>query len=109
MKFQIGDRVVIKSDIKSGLNGSPEDFFGFVGIVTVLPTELYWENNYGINFGRKIFHKVGNKTCVTHNLGGTLKKPYGQYVHEDDLEFYDAYETSAEVQSIDPIGLENLI
>lgn len=111
MKFQKGDKVVIKSDTNSGLNGNPEDFFGYVGIITSVPPETIWANTYGVNFGRKIFHRIfnGEKKCSTHHLAGELKKPYGQFVHEDDLEFYDIDKTFSDVQTMDESGIEDLI
>ena len=111
MKFQKGDKVVIKSDTKSGLGGSPEIFFGFVGIVAELPTEINGGRHYGINFGREIFKRIfnGSRMCVTHSLGGRLKRPYGQFVHEDDLEFFDIENIFPESQEVDESGIEDLI
>lgn len=112
MKFQKGDKVVIKSDTKSGLSGNPEDFFGYVGIITLLPREItVWKNTYGVNFGRKIFRKIydGSKFRITHHLGGRLKRSYGQFVHEDDLEFFNIENTFPESQEEDESGIEDLI
>lgn len=112
MKFQKGDKVVIKSDTKSRLGGSPETFLGFVGIVVALPTEIAGGGHYGINFGRRIFKGFlfdGSKICVTHSLGGRLKRPYGQFVHEDDLEFFDVENIFPEAQEGDESGIEDLI
>ena len=111
MKFQKGDKVVIKSDTKSSLGGSLEIFFGFVGIVEVLPTEINSGKHYGINFGRKIFETLfnGDRICVTHHLAGRLKSPYGQFVHEDDLEFFDVENVFPEAQEGDESGVEDLI
>lgn len=100
MKFQIGDKVVIKPDAKFGIQGNPVAFFGYVGVVTLLPTgtnsDPFWKRCYGVNFGRKIFQRwvmYSDRACATHRLAGNLKKPYGQFVHGEDLELFDAEKT----------------
>lgn len=89
MKFNLGDRVLIKSDTNTGLASDPKWFLGHVGVIVQLPEDNSWEN-YGVNFGCKIYglRATGTKRLLTHELGGFLKYPYGQFVHEDDLELF---------------------
>lgn len=107
MKFTYGDKVLVKSDHLTGLNGSPSDFAGHVGIIVSLPDETGWPDNYGINFGCKIYKAINHK-IATHNLHGTLRHNYGQYVHEADLELF-AYGDGEDRACFSDEGVDDLI
>ena len=92
MKFNLGDRVVIKSSRHTVLSGTVNNYSGYIGTIVSLPEEYSTGNDgfYGVNFGRKIHHlwPDGSKKLLTHNLCSVLKHPYGQFVHEDDLRLF---------------------
>ena len=89
MKFNLGDRVLIKPYTNTRLAGDPKWFLGYVGVIVQLPEDNFLEI-YGVNFGCKIhgLRLNGTKKLLTHDLDGFLKYPYGQFVDEDDLELF---------------------
>ena len=69
MKFNLGDRVLIKSDTNTGLASDPNWLLGHVGVIVQLQEANTWEH-YGVNFGFKIYglRATGTKRLLTHDL-----------------------------------------